>query len=387
VQIGLAKKFGPLAGLSELFADPLYRCRSTSLWISYGIDQWAGLSSGWHSTVSVTIHFINSLLIAAFGYWRRVGWRLSLPAAVFFAIYEGHQEAVVWIAALPELLVFLFGAVSLLAWLVWLQGGARNRWLLAGSLAAFALALLSKESAIVVVPLMAGAAWLDHRFDRHVIGCLLGLTAASVGYAWAIFSAASDHLHLGDGTFDWRAPFWLTVPHSILRMLWFWGGAALVVIAVVGWRSRLRLVCGCVVVMVVTLVPYSFLTYMTRVPSRHTYLASAALSFLVAGAWLAVRGARWYRPMLGTVLVAVVLVHNIGYLWVKKLPQYERRAAATERFLQFAARHEGPIWIQCFPYGIDVPRFAVSVKLGRHPASILESPRAGAVAYCESEMP
>ena len=33
-------------------------------------------------------------------------------AAAFFAVHEGHQEAIVWYSAISELLVFFFGLGS-----------------------------------------------------------------------------------------------------------------------------------------------------------------------------------------------------------------------------------------------------------------------------------
>lgn len=98
VQIGLARLYGPVTGLGSLAQDVLYRCRATSLWLTYWIDG-------------------GSILVFLLGRCSWIGWRISWPAAVFFAIYEGHQEAVVWSAALPELLVFFFALLCLLFWL------------------------------------------------------------------------------------------------------------------------------------------------------------------------------------------------------------------------------------------------------------------------------
>jgi len=56
-----------------------------------------------------------------------VGWRRSFWAACFFAIFEGHQEAVMWIAASVELFLFLFGVGAILLWDVWLRGGGGRK--------------------------------------------------------------------------------------------------------------------------------------------------------------------------------------------------------------------------------------------------------------------
>lgn len=44
--------------------------------------------------------------------------------------------------------------------------------------------------------------------------------------------------------------------------------------------------------MALALLPYVFLTYQTRVPSRHTYLASAGLAMLAGAALHRLAGAR-----------------------------------------------------------------------------------------------
>jgi hypothetical protein len=56
----------------------------------------------------------------------------------FFAVYEGHQEAVMWYAALPELLVFFVSLATLLLWLRWREnGGRQGAWYAAATACAY----------------------------------------------------------------------------------------------------------------------------------------------------------------------------------------------------------------------------------------------------------
>jgi hypothetical protein len=55
------------------------------------------------------------MLVFAMGVWRPIGWRVSALAACYFAVSQRHHEAVIWYAALPELLVFFFCILSFLA--------------------------------------------------------------------------------------------------------------------------------------------------------------------------------------------------------------------------------------------------------------------------------
>jgi hypothetical protein len=107
--------------------------------------------------------------------------------------------------------------------------------------------------------------------------------------------------------------------------------------------------------MILGLIPYSFLTYMNRVPSRHTYLPSAGLALLVGAAMVAL----WDRigGRLVLAIGAVILMVNVGILWKKKVPQFEARALPTDMLINAVQRAEGPIHIRCFPY---IPLVAVS---------------------------
>jgi len=393
IQISLARRFGPVSGWADLASDALYRCRATSLVLSYWVDRLFGLTPVAHGITSLVLHLANVSLVLAFGSWKRIGWRLSIPAAAFFGVYEGHQEAVVWTAALPELLVFFFSAATLLLWLRWLAEPARP-WALAASLACFVLALLSKESAVVVAPLMFLSAWIEKRLNRKVLGILAMVAAVCVLYAWGIFRAGQSHLHLGDGTFSWKASVWLTMPNTIGRMLWIWGLFSLITLACLrlrgeGRRTARRMVLSCLAVMAIALGPYSFLTYMDRVPSRHTYLAAAALSMIVALAWVEL-GRRWpRRPGLLAAVTLVVALHNAGYLWIKKIPQYERRSAPTEKLLEFGRQQRSPIAVRCFPYGVEVAEEAFALQPGAMPPVVKRGQPipAGAVDYCDTSRP
>lgn len=378
IQIYLGRQFGPLEGWRALADDVLYRSRATSLLLTYAVDSWFGIDATAHRVLNVLLHIANTGLVLLLGMWPRIGWRVSLPAAAFFAVHEGHQEAVVWSAAMPELLVFLCGLGCLLAWM-------REKPMLAATL--YAAALLSKESAVAILPLVVWYWWQEQGRNRERLPWLAGMAIVSVVYAVGIFAAGRDHLHLNDGTFSMAAPVWWTLPHSIHRLLWIWGWLALALLATA--RAERRIALMGLGWMVVTLLPYSFLTYMDRAPSRHVYLASAGLA-LVVGAAFAVLQERWGRRAhwLPAAVALAVLAHNVGYLWTKKLDQYERRADVTERFLREAAQHQRSIALTCGAFGVDVYRYAAVLRLGSTPERVSGSTPAGdAVVYCDSVHP
>jgi 4-amino-4-deoxy-L-arabinose transferase-like glycosyltransferase len=278
---------------------------------------------------------------------------LSIPAALVFAFLERPHEAVLWYSALPELLVFTFTIAALLAWIQYCQTG-RWRWYVAAGVA-FALALLSKESAVVFVPL----AVLIAGWRRELWWRLLPAFATSVWYFLSIHGARETHLHFNDGTFSLSAPFWATELRTIGRLLAPWGSVALLVLAAI--KRDWRILAACSLWMVVTLLPYSFLTYQGAAPSRHTYLAAVGPAFLLAAAWRTLRDRFPHRQRWLAAMATVCALHQTVYVWAYKHHQFVERARPTEQLLALAKTHQGPIQLRCFPFPRQIAELALSV--------------------------
>ncbi|MEP7362558.1 MAG: hypothetical protein ABI972_04830 [Acidobacteriota bacterium] len=380
LQIGLARMYGSWPGQQALFADPLYRCRATSLWLTWVADRLFGAQAVPLASLCLALHWINCLLVFSLGSWKRIGWPISAAAAFFFAVYEGHQEAVIWIAAMPELLVFTFGLACILGWMRWLQGGGR-RWLALTGVA-YPLALISKESAVIVPALLVLYAFVEDIPWRRWIIPIAIFGVLTVLYTLSIFEAKRSHLHFNDGTFSLSAPFLKTLVISIGRLFWFWGALALVA----GLWSRsapfLRTAAIALVWIVVTFLPYVFLTYMPRVPSRHTYWASAGLALLVGAALVQGLPRLTDRKLVLAGVVAAMIAHNCGYLWTKKLGQYQERARSTEELIEFSRRTPGLVRVRCFPYGSDIIYYALEIADHRQRAQIEINAQATGDSYC-----
>lgn len=315
---------------------------------------------------SLALHVLNTWLVFALGSWRLIGWRTAAVTAAFFAVYEGHQEAVIWYAALPELLVFTFVLLSVLSWLRWLQAPGNGNIYYAAAVLFYVLALASKESGVVTAPLLAAVSLAAGVSPRRAAAASSPFWILGGLYFLWILASKSDHLFFNDGTFSPTAPFWLTVGISTARLFWFWGAAALAAIAAAWSRERnVRLLVFAAAWIGVTLLPYSFLTYMPRVPSRHTYLASLGLSLVVAsGAAAAWRLFEARRRWLIPALAGLVILHNCGYIWTRKHAQFAERAAPTEEVLKAMRETAGKIHVRCFPYGPEVAEYAVSIHGG-----------------------
>lgn len=102
---------------------------------------------GYHVT-NLVLHIVDAWLVMALT-WRLAGDRtrrwLPLVAGLVFVALPTHTEAVGWIAGRGDLLVALGCLSSLLLWL----DPHGHRWCRFASVAAFAVAALSKESALV----------------------------------------------------------------------------------------------------------------------------------------------------------------------------------------------------------------------------------------------
>lgn len=380
LQIGLARKYGTWKGQQTLFADALYRCRATSLWVTWVIDRLFGPNVFPLAAFCLLVHVANCILVFFLGNWTPIGRGVAAAAALFFAVYEGHQEAVVWISAMPELLVFFFGTACLAFWQRWLRGAGAG-WLVAVVLA-FLLALLSKESGVVVPGLLVLFAIVERAAWRRWIGPVAVLAVLTLLYTYSIFLAKQTHLHFNDGTFSLSAPFFKTIAVSVARLFWFWGALA---VAAGLWSRSLefrRVLALSGVWIIFTFLPYVFLTYMPRVPSRHTYWASAGLALVVGAALVQCLPRLTDRKVVLAGVAAAMILHNCGYLWMKKLGQYQERARPTEELIEFSRRSPNPVRVRCFPYGSDIVFYALEIVGHRDASQVEIDPLAEGDAYC-----
>ena len=203
-----ARLYGPVSNWPAMMSDPVFRYRATFWVLTHWIDRLFGPHPLPLYGVSVGLHLLNTWIIYSLGSWTVIGWPVATAAAGFFAIYEGHQEAVMWYSASSELLLFSCAALSLLFWIWFTQDARKLHWYLA-SLICFALALLSKESAVVVVPLLF-LPLLRPPFAYRLWLLLGPFAAMAAAEAWLIFATRSNSFRFADGSFPLQAPFWIT---------------------------------------------------------------------------------------------------------------------------------------------------------------------------------
>ncbi len=101
---------------------------------------------------SLTLHFLNTLLVGALAYALTKKKPMAWAAAFFFAAYFAHVENVAWMSDMGNLLAafFMLITATLFIWAI----EQKNYWLYGLSLLAFALAMMSKESALALGPIL-----------------------------------------------------------------------------------------------------------------------------------------------------------------------------------------------------------------------------------------
>ena len=358
-----AERYGWPAGWGALMQDTLYRCRATSLVVTAILLQWFGFSEAAFNMASTLGHGINVLLLYLLGTVRWIGWRISAIAAFFFAVRERHHEAVVWMSALPEILVLMFVLLAVYACYRWLTDG-HWYWLAAASVA-FVLALFSKESGVVLAAILPAIHWVERRDWRAAIWPALGFgLVAALYFGASLIGSAANH-HFSDGTFALQLGFLRVLVASLARNLWIWGGLSLAVLLWTGFQERRTLLAFAGFWLVVGLVPYSFLTYMPRIPSRHHYLASVGTSILTAVAFWMMYGLAKHRQVWALVVPLVFVAQQWSYLWIVKRQQFDHRAKPIEMLLDVVrVNPEREIHFRCGEFLNEEARRAIRYRIG-----------------------
>lgn len=369
LQVWLGEKYLSPNTWPELAADALYRCRATSIWLTGATKALFGPYPMLLHAESILLHILNVALIASFGQFSKIGYRIAILAALFWGFNERHHEAVMWYAALPEQLVFSFVLLTLFAWLKWWQQDKPIYY--AASIGAFLLALLSKESGVVACALLAFPLIYEPRRWRRALRGAIPFLALSTIYFALNLSALDQHLHWNDGTFKFGWHFLPAVFNSTIRLFSVWGFAGLGLLIYYRRSIDWRLPGIALLWIPITLAPYSFVAYQPRVPSRHVYLASLGVAILLSLACQFL----FARRRLAIAVILAYMFFNTGYLWYFKHDQFVARGEVTEQLIRSArsivAEHgQRPLQVSCFPLAQELASIMLAKHLGMEESQI-----------------
>jgi len=326
----------PLAAMSSQALLAFYRPLTLLLWW-LGDRLWHGAPYGYHA-LALLLHGLNSLLVYALGF-RLLGSRYgSLAAALLFAVHPLHVEPVTWPAASSDVLCVTSGLLSLLLLECYLgaASGRLSRYLLPGALAAFMLALLTKEAALPLPGVVILRLALDTQAQKRRSLWRVGAAYSAV---LALYLAFRFRVLGGVGGYEMPLTVWNTIfPSAPLLMIadfsfplnrtlflelaspWIWRGTVVLMAAVVLWwltgldrvpARRLWLWIGFVFLMAAPTWLVRSQLSVTLESSRFSYFPTIGL-FLLAGDLCAGRGADW-RQSSG--LAAAIIAATILTVW------------------------------------------------------------------------
>ena len=268
---------------------------------------------------AIALHALNALLLGRLVVELTEREDLALLAAALVAVIQNPQESVMWPSAINESLLGIFVLACLMCW-------ARKRCLLASLCCVFAW--LSKESAIIIVPLVAA-------LDFFALGLkplrkYLYLVAPSALFVAAVALGLSSNPLFTEGFYElgWRSV--LVELNSLHRLLFPSAYVfALIVVVARGVAFPARAVGFMMLLMAIALTPYAFLTYQGHIPSRQLHVASMALAVALAYLLIALASR---KKLAGALTLALVLA-NVAYIWFVKDEQFQERARPTNELV------------------------------------------------------
>jgi len=293
-----------------------------------------GVNPAGYYWAGIGLHVLASLLVFALVLRITSQHLAAWAGSVFFAAYERHQEAIMWISAVNDLILTIFCVGFLL---LWFRNTALSQ---AFATVVFGLALFSKEPAIALLPLAVLLLMLKGLSSREALVKSAPLALMTAGYVYLWLSRASQNFFLTDHHYAFGFHFLPVSAQTVVRMI---APTALFmlpifVLARKAWmRSVLhgKALLFFAAVMCLAVIAYSFLTYLPSIPSRNTYFPSVGLAALV-GLLFAILYPTLSSARIKGYAVAffvVMISQNIAYVWIKKEPQYVERAAPTRELI------------------------------------------------------
>jgi len=128
------------------------------LWLRINDVVFGNRAWGWHLT-TVLAHVLTTLLVYLLAWRLGIGRDVALLAALIFGLHPAHIEAVAWVSGVTEPLLGILLIASFLAYVQSrAEGAGALKWHVI-SLVLFALAMLEKETALILPGLLLAYEW------------------------------------------------------------------------------------------------------------------------------------------------------------------------------------------------------------------------------------
>lgn len=291
-----------------------------------------GLRPEWWHLTTAGLHLTATLLVYRITLRLTRDTLVAAIAALVFGLHPVHVESVAWISGVSDPLVAVLVLASFLCYL-------RGAGFRAASLGLYGLALLAKEPAVALPPLIFAHAWIFSsaggmrarlRNSLTVAAPYLALVALySIARVIVLhnFGAVSNPLPLRTLLYTLPGLLWFYVRHliwpaelslvynfSVIDRADFWNFAVpgLLITAIASslyaWARRSRLAAFASVWLLATLLPVLNLRYLAAadvVHDRYLYLPSMGFCLLVA---VAVRRSRFGQAPSFLIAIACVML-------------------------------------------------------------------------------
>ena len=297
----------------------------------------------------IVVHVLNSALI----YFIAEGLGMRRPfaytAAVFFAVQPSYVAAVAWVGALAECVGTFFGLTAIL--LLLRYRCTRERWSFALAVTSFGLALLTHESMVVFLPLIALADWAMGSWSwrwRDLVRTYGAFVLVLAAYLAIDLTVNAKHYVITEGGYR-IGPHIISNAFQYVASLYVgertlvWHLIVAGVLAVILARGSARARMG-VVWMFVAMLP--FLPFDTANVSRYAYLPAVGLALLMAEGASALDD--WLKPRWGDAARVTVITVLIAFAAIR-FANFARRGVADitarmESYRTFltALRHTHP---------------------------------------------
>ena len=247
------------------FYRPIFLVWFRVQYLLFGTQAW-----GWH-LCTVLCHLGVTLLVF-FTAKRLLQDRLgALFATLIFGLHPIHADAVAWISGVTESLFALFLIASYLCYLKMRAEAARAHRYLLASMALYALACLSKETAVVLPVIIFGSELIWSKTAAHPSG------RTWLGRFWGAFTPTIPFLAL--------TAIYLVVrvevlqgfqntkeEHALTSMFLTWPAALWFYLHHLIWPTRLS--------------PFYLWDYCTRLDVRHVVLPAIPVLAAAVGLWV-----------------------------------------------------------------------------------------------------
>ena len=158
------------------------------LWLRFNDAVFGNQAWGWHLS-TILAHVLTTLLVYLLALRMGIHRGVALLAALIFGVHPAHIEAVAWISGVTEPLL---GILLIASFLGYVQSRGERasalKWI-SVSLVLFALAILEKETALILPGLLLVYEWIfgDEWGRRLEVRRVLTWSGGSLGKIWPYF--------------------------------------------------------------------------------------------------------------------------------------------------------------------------------------------------------